>query len=447
MSSNYIRFAVAAALLASAGATLAEDAPKEEPKKGAISGLPSNAELNLEFSAGWGFFGFANSLYANSHDEVQQDLSDNWMEGYVKGGFDGKFKLSNGSELYGALTGVGERTYNAPPPVVGGEASSFGLEDAYVGWRSGNSIALGENAVDFKVGRTQYKIGHGMLIWDGSSEGGSRGGFWTNARKAYDFAAVGAVNAGPTKIEGFYLKRDELPENNSDSKTYGLNFEYAWNEDNTLGATYMKWSANNLRPSRDGMDVIDLRAFLTPIPSLKALSFNLEYAKEDNGDLINSDAYNVEVGWQFDSAWKPKVSYRYAFFEGDDPATPKNEAFDGLWTGFYDWGTWWQGEIAGEYFVSNSNLISHQLRVHLKPKESVGMGFILYDFLLDKPASAGVTSNAVAKELDWYMDWSFNDNFTVSFVVAYADPGAAVQQSSGRTDSFVYGMVYAAYKY
>jgi len=446
MSSNYIRFAVAAALLASAGATLAEDAPKEEPKKGAISGLPSNAELNLEFSAGWGFFGFANSLYANSHGEVQQDLSDNWMEGYVKGGFDGKFKLSNGSELYGALTGVGERTYNAPPPVVGGEASSFGLEDAYVGWRSGNSIALGENAVDFKVGRTQYKIGHGMLIWDGSSEAGSRGGFWTNARKAYDFAAVGAVNAGPTKIEGFYLKRDELPENNSDSKTYGLNFEYAWNEDNTLGATYMKWSANNLRPSRDGMDVIDLRAFLTPIPALKALSFNLEYAKEDNGDLINSDAYNVEVGWQFDSAWKPKVSYRYAFFEGDDPATPKNEAFDGLWTGFYDWGTWWQGEIAGEYFASNSNLVTNQLRVHTKPTESIGSGLIFIDFKTDKDVP-GVTSKDLATELDWYTDWTMNDNFTLSFVAAFASPGKAVQQEFNRTQDFWYGMFYVAYTY
>src|SRR3954464_15464609 len=342
MKPNYLRLSIAAALLGASALARAEDPPKEEPQKSAIGGLPDGAGINPEFSAAWGFFGFSNSLYANSHDEVTQDLSDNWMEGFAKGGFDGKFKLSNGSELYGALTGVGERTYNAPPPAVGGEASSFGLEDAYIGWRSGTSLALGENALDFKAGRTQYKIGHGMLIWDGSSEGGSRGGFWTNARKAYDFAAVGSVNAGPTKIEGFYLDRDELPENDSDSKTYGLNFEYAWNEDNTLGATYMKWSANDLRPSRDGMDVINLRAFLTPVPSLKALSINLEYAKEDNGDLINSDAWNLEVGWQFDSAWKPKVSYRYAVFEGDDPDTSTNEAFDSLWTGFYDWGTWWQ---------------------------------------------------------------------------------------------------------
>jgi hypothetical protein len=178
MKSNYLRLSIAAALLSAATLAHAEDA-KEEPKKSAISGLPAGMDLNVDFSAGWGYFGFGNSLFANSHDEVTQDLSSNWMEGFVKGGFDGTFKLSGGSELYGALTGVGERTYNAPPPLVGGEASSFDLEDAYIGWRSGNSIALGENAVDFVVGRTQYKLGHGMLLYDGGSEGGSRGGFWS----------------------------------------------------------------------------------------------------------------------------------------------------------------------------------------------------------------------------------------------------------------------------
>ena len=80
------------------------------------------------------------------------------------------------------------------------------------------------------------------------------------------------------------------------------------------------------------------------------------------------------------------MSYRYAVFEGDDPR-PRQRSFRRLFTGFYDWGTWWQGEIAGEYFVSNSNLISHQLRVHAKPNDAIGTGLILYDFLLDQPAS------------------------------------------------------------
>jgi hypothetical protein len=446
MNSNSLRLAITATLLAAASLARAEDAPPDAAAKD-THGLPAGSDWKLDFSAGWGFFGFGNSLYANSHDEVQQDLSDNWMEGFVKGGFSGTHKLNGGGEFYGALSGVGERTYNAPPPLVGGESSSFDVEDLYLGWRSGDMLGLGENALDFVVGRTQYKLGHGMLIYDGGSEGGSRGGFWSGARKAFEFAAIGRVKAGPTTIETFYLDRDELPESDSSSATYGVNFEYSWNEDNTLGATWSSWTANGLRPERDGMDMINLRAYLTPIPSLKALSLELEYAKEDNGDLIDSNAWNALLGWQFEGAWKPKLTYRYAVFEGDDPGTTRNEAFDGLWTGFYDWGAWWQGEIAGEYFLSNSNLISNQVRVHATPTESIGTGLILYDFHFDNTASAGVTSDNIATELDWYMDWTLNDNFTVSFVAAYSKPGRAVEQAFDRDDDFYYGMIYVAYSY
>lgn len=53
----------------------------------------------------------------------------------------------------------------------------------------------------------------------------------------------------------------------------------------------------------------------------------------------------------------------------------------------------------------------------------------------------------MAHELDWYLDWTVNDNFIVSFVAAYADPGAGVEQSSGRTDTFRYGMISVVYSY
>jgi Alginate export len=434
MRSNYLRISVAAALLAASVASHAEDEAKTT-----VPGLPAGTDWKLEFSAGWGFFGFGNSLFANSHDEVTQDLSDNWMEGFVKGGFSGTHKLSDDSEFYGALTGVGERTYNAPPPLVGGEASSFDVEDMYLGWRN--------ETFDVVVGRTQYKLGHGLLIYDGGSEGGSRGGFWSGARKTFEFAAIAKAKFGGVTVEGFYLDRDELPESDSGSATYGANFEYAWNEDNTLGATYTTWTANELRPERDGMDAFNLRAYLTPFSSLKALSFELEYAVEDNGELIDSTAWNALVGWQFEGSWAPKLTYRYAIFEGDDPGTVANESFDGLWTGFYDWGSWWQGEIGGEYFLSNSNLISQQLRIHAKPSESIGTGLILYDFKFDIPESAGVVSDDIATELDWYLDWTLNDHFTVSFVAAYATPGEGVEEGFGRDEDFYYGMVYVAYSY
>ena len=213
----------------------------------------------------------------------------------------------------------------------------------------------------------------------------------------------------------------------------------------------MKFSAlADVKPGRDGLNVFNVRADSAPISQTPDLSFGFEYAAERNGDALHSNAWNVLGAYEFSSvAWKPKLSYRYAFFEGDHPETAANEAFDPLFLGFHDWGTWWQGEIAGEYFVSNSNLVSHQVRLHLEPSEPISTGLIFYKFLLDRPEAQGpqVTADDIGFEADWYMDWSVNDNFTFSFVGAWLDPGRAVEQAFGRTKNFAYGMVYLAYSY
>ena len=428
----------------------AAPAAAEEEAATTLPGLPAGLDWTFNFDATAGTFGFADSLYTDPKPEQPSgDLGANWSEASIKPALSAEYTTSGSSQVYGKFSAVGTRTFGAAPTLVGDDASSFDIEDAYIGWRSGNSLeGLGENALDFTVGRTQYQLGHGMVLYDGSADGGSRGGYWTGARKAFEFAAIGRFKPGNHTIEAFYLDKDDMAEADSDSKLWGANYEYAFGEDTTLGATYMKWSADpDEAPQRDGLDVYNLRAYTAPFPNLKALSFEAEYVKEDNDDALDSTAWNLLAAWQFDTTWQPKLSYRYAIFEGDDPATAANEAFDGLLTGFYDWGTWWQGEIAGEYFVSNSNLISHQLRLHVTPNEAISTGLIFYDFQLDNVESAGVTSDKVAYELDWYMDWSVNDNIIISFVAAVADPGDAVEQSSGRTDTFLYGMIFAAYSF
>src|SRR5262245_46612016 len=234
--------AVASLFVCPAPATFAaEEAPPPPPP-----GFPPGLDWKFNFDASWGAFGFGNSLYTNPKpDDDSGNLSDNWFEGSIKVGISGEYKLANSSQIYGKLSGVGERTYGASPSLVGGDQSSFKEEDLYLGWRSGNMLSqFGENALDFVVGRTQYKLGHGLLLWDGSAEGGSRGGYWTNVRKAFEFAAIGRFKPGNHTIEAFYLRKDELPESNTDSKLWGVNYEYAFGEDTTVGATYMKWDAN-----------------------------------------------------------------------------------------------------------------------------------------------------------------------------------------------------------
>lgn len=423
----------------------------EEEARAALPGLPAGLDWSFNFDATLGAFGFADSLYTNPKPEQPSgDLSDNWFEGSIKPALSVQHTTGSAGQLYAKVSGVGVRTYGAAPTLVGADASSFDVEDLNIGWRSGTRFeSLGEDALDFTFGRARYELGHGMLLWDGAADGGTRGGYWTGARKAFETAAIGRFKPGAHTLEAFYLDKDDVPEADSHSKLWGANYEYAIGEHTTLGATYMNWSANAEAPQRDGLDVYNLRVYTAPFPNLRALSFEAEYAEEDNGAALDSIAWNALIAYQFDDAWQLKLSYRYALFEGDDPLTAQNEAFDSLFTGFSDWGSWWQGEIAGEYFAANSNLISHQVRLQAAPHESIATGLIFYDFQLDEPASLGpqVSSDALAYELDWYMDWSVNDNFTVSFVAAVADPRAALEQSSGRTDTLVYGMIFAAYSY
>ena len=171
MDSHNVRSKISAAVLLALAAApaFAEDEAKPTPPPG----LPAGVDWTFNLDAGYGVFGFDNSLYLNPRpDDPSGDLGDNWTEGNVKAGLGGVYKVAGGSEWYGKVSAVGEGTYSTAPDLVGGNATSFGVEDLYIGWRSGSSIGGGENVLDFTVGRTQYKLGHGMLLYDGASEGG-----------------------------------------------------------------------------------------------------------------------------------------------------------------------------------------------------------------------------------------------------------------------------------
>jgi hypothetical protein len=429
-------------------------APAATQEKGTerSTGLPSRITWTFNVDAGWGTFGFANSLYDNPKDPgVEENLSDQWFEGFVKPALSGAYAFTSSGQLYGKVSAVGERTYGSVPDLYGQDVSSFGPEDLYIGWRSGDALAIGENAIDVTVGRAPYQLGHGMLLFDGASEGGSRGGYWTNARKAFAFAVIGRLTPGPHTVEVFYLDRDELPESESGSRLWGANYEIAVGKATTIGTTYMKWFAHEaVAPERDGLNVFNLRAYSEPLAAVPNLSLEFEYASERNGEALDSNAWTLQGAYELaDLSWTPKLSYRYAFFQGDNPLTRANEAFDPLSPGFYDWGTWWQGEIAGEYFLANSNLKSHLVRAHATPSDSLSGGLMFYQFNLDRPLAFGrqVTASDVAFEIDAYTDWDVNGNVTLSFLGAFADPGKAVQQATGRTKNFVYGMVYVGYRF
>jgi hypothetical protein len=403
----------------------------------------------FNFDATWGTFGFGNSLFQDPRENTPVDLSDQWFEGTMKGALGGVFSLASSGQVYGSLSAVGERTYGAAPRLVGPDISSFGAEDLSIGWRSGRSLGSHENLVDISVGRLPYRIGHGMLIADGSAEGGSRGAYWSNARRAFELGVIARLSPGSSRVEAFYLDRDDLPEHDIGTRLTGVNYEFTVGDHSTFGAAWFRTFANSedlLR--RDGMNVFNARAYTAP-PALRGLGVEAEYAAERNGDLVAANAWTAEPSLSLETAWHPSVSYRYAMFQGDNPQTPQDEAFDPLMPGFHDWGTWFQGEIVGGYAASNSNLVSHRARLHIEPRDTISGGLMLYKFRVDQPGSfeGGVTSRDLAGEADLYLDWQVRERLTASVVVAFADPQAAAEQAYGRTRSFRYGLVFLAYKY
>jgi hypothetical protein len=412
-------------------------------------GPDSALKLTFSFNAGMGGLTFVRSLYVNSEDP-DSGGKDNWIEAWVKPGLVAEFPL-RGGVAYGTASVVGEGTYAAPPALVGPETSSFNIEDLAVGWRSGVAEAGGRDLFDLKVGRSQYRLGKGFLLFDGAGEGGTRGGYWSNARRAWALAAVGRFAPGKHLVEGFYLDRSEVPENDTKSRLWGVNYEFAPDAQNLLGATYLSVQADpGVRPTRDGLQVIDLRAFVAPFRGLPGLAAELEYAHQENGEIARSTAWSAKGAYTFrELGWTPTLSYRYAYFQGDDPGTAINEGWDQLFVGFTDWGTWFQGEIAGGYFLGNSNLISHQARIHVVPAGNFSSGVIGYLFQFDQPQSFAptVTSKDVALEIDWYGDLKISRHVSASAVAAYGDPRKAVEQFAGRTHNFVYGLVYFWYRY
>jgi len=424
----------------------------QAPSEARSTGLPAKMTWTFNFDAGWGTFGFGNSLFEDPKEGVGGDLSDQWFEGSIKPSLSGSYKFASSSEIYGKLSAVGERTYGAAPAPAAPDISSFQAEDLAIGWRSGTTIGSVDNALDLTIGRAQYRIGNGYLLWDGAAEGGSRGGYWTNARKAFEFAAIGRFKpAAQHTIEAFYLDKDDLPEHDTGTRLWGGNYEFSPAESSTFGVTYLSFLADpGVLPGRDGLAVFNARGYTAPLSAIPDLSFEVEYASERNGDVLQATGWTALGAYELSGvAWTPTLSYRYAFFEGDDPATSRSEAFDSLLPGFSDWSSWWQGEIAGGYAFVNSNLISHRFRAHVAPSDALGAGLILYKFSLDQPSTfeAGVTATDLAFEADLYADWKVNSAFTASFVLAFANPDAAAEQAFDRTKNFRYGMVFLAYSY
>lgn len=396
------------------------------------------AELNADLEAALGLFRSGES-YAQLPGTPGGRT---WQEGYARYGLSGSYELGSESSFYGAVSLLSSGTWgdgDAAGFTIGTERRTA-LEDAYIGWRSGDLIAaLGKDGLDLSAGRQTFMIGDGFLVYGDAESFGKgfdqlatagiapgsldRGGaYYLAGRQAFDDTAILRLGGKQgARGDAFWLKSD----NRAQAKTElaGLNLEYASERYGSLGLTYLRGLSVDQAfaeflglSQRDGQETFGIRA--SGSAGVENLSLSGEYVHQDNGSAGKDRAWYLEAGWTFaGTAWKPNIGARYSRFStGFDPL------FYGLSRGY---GTWYQGEVAGNYAGPfNTNADIGHLYLTLQPLPGVSVGALYFDFRTRDKA----LENLNASELDLYAEWAINDRFSVSPLIGLYRPEKSARE-------------------
>jgi hypothetical protein len=404
----------------------------------------------LTFNADLAVVGFlSNNSWFGQSESFLGDDTDNWLEMGFEPQLALETPLGKGT-FFGKLSAVYTNTFgdDASGLTIGLDGThDWTLEQGNIGWKINDLFpGLEDDVFSITIGNQDYLIGTGLLIADGSGDGAERGGWYLGMRKVFKNSAIVRLASKELLAEAFYLE-NQPREGGIEGNVAGGNLEYHFGDKLSLGGTYLLADANI--PGIDALDVYSGRVNWMPLTGL-SLSGEYVYQKSDQ---IQADGGYAQAAYEAkDLSWSPVFSYRYARFTGDKPDTARNEGFRPIAYGYTDYGSWYQGEITGNYPLGNSNLISHLLRANMKPSEKVTLNLMYYNFSLDQPSAlAGgvgpVTSKDWGDEVDFIVDWQATEKIYVIGVAGVLFPGKAAEQWVGGNDNWLLGMLYASYAF
>ena len=113
------------------------------------------------------------------------DHNVDYAEGFVQPRIDLSYKTESFGEFYSAASVIGAATR------LNGDPGNFTFDDpadidlghAYAGWKSGELLSgLGTDALTLSVGRQDFHLGDGFMIWDGNFETAGDATYWIAPR-------------------------------------------------------------------------------------------------------------------------------------------------------------------------------------------------------------------------------------------------------------------------
>ncbi|MCL2789084.1 MAG: alginate export family protein [Desulfobulbus sp.] len=401
------------------------------------------ATLGLDLA----FFSQGNAWYGNDKGILKGQTVDSWWESLIRIGLEGNYVLPNTQSLYAKINVVQANTFggiDADGTNAGmGDVKWLGIDNAYVGWRSGTLFnSLGQDFLDLSFGRQIYTVGTGFLFASEGEAGFQRAAYYLGGRNSADYAAIARMKSGAWSGDLFYFKDNSILPSNT--RAGGCSMEYAFTDIAILGGSFSAIESD--LSDRDGMQVFNLRGSINPFALingpmiLRPLTLEGEFVREQrDNNLPSGFGWYAAVSYQWsEMPWKPKLTYRYASFD---------EHYDTLFYSSTDWGSWFQGEITGEYDLFNTNLDSHMLRLKVQPVEPLTLNLFYYRFSLHNPGFFGVQDSHYADEWDLTADWTVNRHLTVSLVGALAVPGSGAIARLGGDSNWTATMVMITVRY
>ena len=361
----------------------------------------------LDFTAG--------IFYSHKSYDGVSESQKNWQEAYAKYGLDGVYQL-NKSEIYGSLKGISSGTFGDGDAsgVSNGKERRTSFEEWTIGWRNGHEK---KGAIDLSIGRQNVQIADGFLVagdalnlGKGIPESNRGGAYYLAARRSFSFTTV--LNYQLTdhlKTHWYYLNSDNKAQNKP--SLWATDWEYAFKNAN-IGATFLQINhvddpfKDNIR---DDLKDYAVRAKIQVNEKLK-LSGEYVYQKQKNE---HANAWYVTMDYIFlDTPFQPQLGYRYSTFSKD---------YDALFYGNTDagFGTWFQGEVAGNYagpFSKNARI--QQISLQASVKENLNIGLLGYQFNTINKNQYNLNGH----EIDMFAIWSVTKNVSIIPLIGFYKP-------------------------
>lgn len=385
-----------------------------------------------------------------------------WIEGFMMGGVYGITRIIPkwSIHLYGGASYI--VSFTAGRELFTDKSRFHGeVEDAFAGIVGGKRLDNGhEYSYNVLYGRKQFVLGNGWIIINTSMNGEERAGLQINPRWAAKSLFQAGFRWDKLHLQLFQMKPNELPIFYSHTILNGANLELGSNDRIQLGASVLHSPRSNVSyyfpdgavQHRKGLWVYNLRLYGNQPSGQSGLFYKAEGGYQTNHNFkMRAYAWYTQLGWNFATTpGRPSLSYRFAYFSGDNPKTKAYERWDALYTG----GTgeqWVQGSNMYK-IVQNSNEMSHLVQLIYSPAPKLQTVTQLWSFIAPQTNNLGGNPGLSVMQSRYYgtelnltvkyfhsRHWYFHMNTALTF------PGNAIRDIIPGTKSWFCLMAFVRY--